>query len=127
MKHIPAGNQSFVPASHEDPQNPGVLKRVIATQSDILRGQIMMVNWSRLPGDSAFQSHYHEDMQEVFVLLSGHVRMTIDQQNMELQRGDTVIVEPREIHSMQNLQTTPAEYLVFGVSTESDGKTVIVE
>jgi len=127
MRYVAADSQNFVPASHEDPRNPGVLKRVIATQADLLCGQVMMVNWSRLPGNSAFQSHYHEDMQEVFVLISGYVRMTVDQQTVELRSGDTIIVEPREIHSMQNLQQSAAEYLVFGVSTESGGETVVVE
>lgn len=126
MKHIPASDD-FVPAAHEDPANPGVLKRVIATHSDLISGQIMMVNWSRLPGDSSFQRHYHEDMQEVFVLINGHVRMTIDAESVEMHRGDTVIVEPREIHKMNNLLHSDAEYVVFGVSTGHGGQTVVVD
>ena len=126
MKHIPASDD-FVPAAHEDPANPGVLKRVIATHSDLISGQIMMVNWSRLPGDSSFQRHYHEDMQEVFVLINGKVRMTIDAESVEMHPGDTVIVEPREIHEMNNLLHSDAEYVVFGVSTGHGGQTVVVD
>lgn len=126
MKHIPASDD-FVPAAHEDPENPGVLKRVIATHSDLIPGQIMMVNWSRLPGDSSFQRHYHEDMQEVFVLITGHIQMTIDAESLEMKSGDTVIVEPREIHQMKNLMNSDAEYVVFGVSTGLGGQTVVVD
>ena len=125
MKLVRADEGSFVPASHEDQARPGVLKRVIATRQDILKGQIMMVNWAQLPGGSSFQRHYHEDMQEVFVLLSGKVRMTVGEAICEVTAGDTVIVDPREVHEMQNLQQTPAEYIVFGVSTEEGGRTVV--
>ncbi|MCH2211432.1 MAG: cupin domain-containing protein [Fuerstiella sp.] len=126
MKHISAHSGSFVPASHEDPASPGVLKRVIATHRDLPSGQVMMVNWARLPGGSAFQSHYHEDMHEVFVLISGRVRMTVSDAVVEMAAGDTVIVEPLEIHSMQNLMDSIAEYVVFGLSVGHGGRTVVV-
>lgn len=127
MKFIQADHGEFVAASHEDPTRPGVLKRVIANHADIPAGQVMMVNWARLPGGSSFRTHYHEDMQEVFVLISGHVRMTVDGVALEMSSGDTVIVEPRELHEMLNLQETDAEYLVFGVSTGEGGQTVVVD
>jgi len=127
MKFIPASDGQFVPASHEDATTPGVLKRVIATHDDIPPGQVMMVNWARLSGNSSFQRHYHEDMQEVFVLMSGRVAMMVDSVSVEMSSGDTIIVAPREIHQMQNLQDSAAEYLVFGVSTGQGGQTVVVE
>ncbi len=126
MKHIPVSD-SFVPASHEDASQPGVLKRVIATHRDFPAGQVMMVNWARLPGSSSFRRHYHEDMQEVFVLVAGHVRMTIDDARVEMAAGDTIIVEAHEIHEMLNLDNSAAEYIVFGISTGQDGQTVVVE
>lgn len=127
MKYIRSTDGEFVPASHEDATRPGVLKRVIATHADIPEGQVMMVNWARLPGGSSFRRHYHEDMQEFFVLMQGRVRMTVDGTEIEMQPGDTVIVDPREIHEMLNLNDSDAEYLVFGVSTGSGGQTVVVE
>lgn len=127
MRHIPAAAGEFVPASHEDPNDPGVLKRVIAGWRDICGGQVMMVNWARLPGGSRFRRHYHEDMQEVFVLVSGRVSMIVDETQVELTAGDTVIVESLEIHEMQNLLESDAEYIVFGVSTLQHGKTVVME
>ncbi len=127
MKYIGAADGDFVPASHEDTKRPGVLKRVIATHADLQSGQVMMVNWARLPGGSSFRPHYHEDMQEVFVLMSGLVRMIVDDTTVDLSPGDTVIVDPREIHEMLNLAGSDAEYLVFGVSSGEGGRTVVVE
>jgi len=127
MKYGPSSIGEFVPASHEDAHNPGVLKRVIATHDDIPAGQVMMVNWARLPGSSSFQRHYHEDMQEVFVLISGHVVMTVNDTEIDMAPGDTIIVAPCEIHQMRNLMDSTAEYLVFGVSTGEGGQTIVVE
>lgn len=126
--HVIRGNEiEFEPASHEDPQNPGVLKRVLARKSDLLRGQVQMVNWSRLPMGSSFQSHYHEDMQEVFVMLGGPVEMTVDDSSMKLNSGDAILIEPREVHKMENLSEGSVDYLVFGISLEEGGQTVVVE
>lgn len=126
MKYIPKNNSEFVPASHEDPRNPGVLKRVIATAADLQSGQVQMVNWAQLPAGHSFQKHFHEDMQEVFMLLSGDVRMTVGDQTVKMAAGDTVIVDVREQHQMENTGDTQAEYIVFGVSSGKGGKTVVV-
>ena len=126
MQIIRGSQIEFVPASHEDPQNPGVLKRVLASKKDLLRGQVQMVNWSRLPVGSSFQPHYHEDMQEVFVMLNGRVSMSVNDETHELTGGDAILIEPREIHEMKNLCESDVEYVVFGISTEEGGKTVVV-
>ena len=126
MKYVPASEGRFVPASHEDAVHPGVLKRVIATDSDINSGQVMMVNWARLPARSSFRRHYHEDMQEIFVLIRGQVRMTVDETSVDMALGDTVIIESSEIHEMLNLLDSDAEYIVFGVSAGNGGRTIVV-
>ena len=134
MKYVSNGASGFVPASHEDPKNPGVLKRVIATRQNFQAGQVQMLNWAQLPVGSSFQPHYHEDMQEVFVLLSGVVTMTVRKLNSDasaaecvtMRHGDTVIIEPTEIHQMQNVGDVVAEYIVFGISSQNGGQTIVV-
>ena len=126
--HLVRGSQiKFIPASHEDQNDPGVLKRVLATNADLIRGQIMMVNWALLPVGKSFQAHYHEDMQEVFIVLNGTVTMTVNKQDHDLAKGDAIVIDPREVHKMQNKCEQDVEYIVFGVSTEEGGKTVNVE
>lgn len=134
MNFVPSSASGFVPASHEDPKNPGVLKRVIAKQQNFQPGQVQMLNWAQLPVDSSFQPHYHEDMQEVFVLLSGVVTMTVRKLNSDgsaeecitMRSGDTVIIDPTEIHQMHNIGDAVAEYMVFGISSQKGGKTIVV-
>lgn len=127
MKVIRGTEIEFLPASHEDPSNPGVLKRVLATNSDLLSGQVMMVNWARLPEGSSFQNHYHEDMQEVFVMLGGPVVMTVDGDRTELIAGDAIVIDPREAHKMENASSGDVDYIVFGISLMEGGRTVVAD
>ena len=126
MKVIRGSELEFVPASHEDPKNPGVLKRVLATKTDLLKGEVHMVNWSMLPVGKSFQSHYHEDMQEVFVILNGRVEMKVESESVDLEGGDAILISPREIHEMKNACDENVQYVVFGISTGEGGKTVVV-
>jgi mannose-6-phosphate isomerase-like protein (cupin superfamily) len=80
-----------------------------------------------LPAGSSFRPHYHEDMQEVFVLLAGQVTMSGQEFSCEMRPGDTVIVDPREVHQMTNSGEMDAEYLVFGISSQQGGRTVLAE
>ncbi len=126
MKWIAASDSGYVPASHEDPRSPGVLKRVIATRDLFQEGHVQMLNWALLPAGSSFQRHYHEDMQEVFLIITGSVRMTVADESRQLGPGDAVLVDPGEIHQMQNLLTTPAEYIVFGITSGRGGRTIVI-
>jgi uncharacterized cupin superfamily protein len=126
MKWIAADNSPLTPASHEDPRAPGVLKRVIAIREDFQAGHVQMLNWAVLPGHQSFRRHLHQDMQEVFVLIRGHVEMRVASQRRDMQPGDTVIVDAGEVHQMTNLTDEPAEYLVFGISAGRGGRTIVV-
>lgn len=127
MKVVRGSEISFVPASHEVASSPGVYKRVLATFEDLTHGQVMMVNWAMLPAGSSFQRHFHEDMQEVFIMLSGPVTMNVDGDANRLDKGDAILISPREIHEMSNESEHDVEYIVFGISTGEGGKTVVVE
>lgn len=126
MQFIARDQSPFVAASHEPPDRPGVLKRVIATAGQFQGGHVQMLNWARLPGRSSFQPHYHEDMQEVFVLLSGDVEMQCGDERVRMAAGDSVLVDAGEVHRMQNLSDADADYLVFGISAGRNGRTVVV-
>jgi mannose-6-phosphate isomerase-like protein (cupin superfamily) len=126
MQIVIGKDLALEPASHENPNDPGVLKRVIATKSELLRGYVQMVNWAELPVGKSFAAHYHEDMQEVFVIASGQAEMTAGDESVVIGPGDTAIIAPNEIHSMKNVGDDTVHYVVFGLSTEQGGKTVVV-
>ena len=116
----------FLAASHEDPQNPGALKKVLFKSDSLPSGKVQMVNWAKVPAGKGFQSHYHEDMFEIFIIMSGKAEMKIAGAVTILEGGDAVIVPPNSIHSMLAINNQDVDYIVFGISSENGGKTVVV-
>jgi mannose-6-phosphate isomerase-like protein (cupin superfamily) len=128
MKIVKAKDLPFIPASHEDPVNPGVWKKVLLKRDDFVDGHVQMVNWAKLPKGSSFNNHHHEDMEEVFIIISGNVVMKVANEEQELEEGDAVVVPPQTDHEMKNNSEKDVEYIVFGIALgDGTGKTVIVK
>ena len=126
MRIIRGNEIPFIPASHEDQDRPGVLKRVLAKREELIDGRVQMINWARLPAGSSFRAHYHEDMEETFIILSGHVEVNVNGQAHDLTSGDAIIIGPRAVHMMTNMTEEDVEYIVVGISTGEGGQTVVV-
>jgi uncharacterized protein YjlB len=93
MRIIPFASRSFVPAGHENPKSSGVLKKVLVEKADLRPGRVQMVNWASLAVGRRFARHYHEDMQEIFVLVRGEAEITVAAETVRLCRGDAVVIE----------------------------------
>ena len=126
MKIIHSADKAYVPASHENPLTPGVWKKVLFARDDLQSGTVQMINWARLPAGSSFAAHYHEDMQEMFIIVAGEAEMTVSGETIVLGRGDAIAIEAREIHVMSNRGSADVEYVVVGITGNRGGKTVIV-
>jgi mannose-6-phosphate isomerase-like protein (cupin superfamily) len=127
MKVIHFAARPFVPAGHENPISPGVLKKVLVEKAELQPGRVQMVNWASLGVGRRFARHYHEDMQEIFVVVQGEAEMTVAAQTVRLRPGDTVVVDPREVHEMRNVGSQNVDYLAIGITSEAGGRTVVVE
>lgn len=126
MKHILSSVLEYIPASHENPDAPGVFKKILLKRQDLVNGRIQMINWALLPAGKTFQRHYHEDMQEVFIMVQGTAKITIEQETEVLFAGDAVVIPIGHVHTMQNIGPDNVQYVVVGISTGDNGKTVIV-
>jgi mannose-6-phosphate isomerase-like protein (cupin superfamily) len=71
MKIISSNNRTFIPAGHENPLAPGLLKKVLFQKDDLRPGRVQMVNWAKLLAGKSFAAHYHEDLQEIFIVIQG--------------------------------------------------------
>ena len=127
MRIVRFSDRPFVAAGHENPAAPGVWKKVFFQRPDLQPGVVQMVNWARLPPGKRFASHYHEDMQEIFVVMQGEAEITVGSQTAVLGRGDAVLIDAREVHSMQNLGSDDCEYLAVGITAGTGGRTIVVE
>ena len=98
MKISYGADHEFVPASHENPLDPGVWKKVLFPKADLQAGVVQMVNWARLGTGKHFAAHYHEDMQEIFIILQGEAHLTAGTQTVVLHAGDAARIDPHEVH-----------------------------
>ncbi len=126
MKVVKFGDIKFQPASHEDPKDPGVLKKILLAKDDLMSGRVQMINWAHLPVGKSFRRHYHEDLEEVFIIVSGECRMQVEDEIIELNRGDAILMAPMEKHEMINISKTAVDYIAIGITTGAGGKTVVV-
>jgi mannose-6-phosphate isomerase-like protein (cupin superfamily) len=126
MKVIRSDDKSYVPASHENPLAPGVWKKVLFARDELQPGTVQMINWAKLPVGSSFAAHYHHDMQEIFIIVSGEAEMVVSGETIVLGRGDTIAIEANEIHLMNNRGSVDVEYVVVGITGNRGGKTVVV-
>lgn len=115
-----------VQASHEDPADPGVFKQVLLRRDYLAPGRIGMINWSTLLPGRSFRSHYHEDMDEIFIILDGNVEIFAGNRKEKLRKGDTVVIPHGIVHSMKNLTKHEVSYITIGIVGDSVGKTIIV-
>lgn len=127
MQVIRGDQIPFEPASHESPLDPGVLKRVLCPKHLLNAGRVQMVNWAKIPAGKSFRRHFHEDMQEVFVILDGSVEMQVGELACRLDAGDAILVEAMEVHRMTNPGNRDVNYIVIGISGETGGKTIVCE
>jgi mannose-6-phosphate isomerase-like protein (cupin superfamily) len=126
MKLILAGDKTFIPASHENPLAPGVWKKVLFPRDELQPGTVQMINWARLPVGNSFSAHYHEDMQEIFIIISGQAWMEVSGQAIALARGDAIAIDAREVHRMTNCGNEDVEYVVVGITANQGGRTVVL-
>lgn len=126
MKIIRFQKLKFIPASHENKKSPGVWKKVLFEKEDFVKGPIPMINWAKLPVAKAFEPHYHQDMQEVFIIIKGRAKIKIEKEEAILKKGDAVMIPIAKVHTMENVGREAVEYLVIGISLNKGGKTIIV-
>lgn len=132
MLIIRSNELKFVPASHEDPNFPGSLKKVLLTKDLLTAGRVQMINWSLLPAGKSFRSHFHEDMEEVFIIITGNAKIEVKKDNLEkeadlLYPGDAVLIPAMSVHKMWALGEQDLEYIALGISAGVGGKTVLVQ
>ena len=125
MKIFRLNDLEWIPASHESPQSPSVWKKVLLQKADLLEGRVQMVNWCRMEPGKSFRAHYHEDMEEIFIILKGQAKILVNGEEAEMGEREAVVILPREVHAMKNPRGEDLEYLAVGISQGKGGKTIL--
>jgi len=97
MQVIRSKDLKYIAASHEDQDNPGVWKKILFKKDELVDGRIQMINWAKLPVGKTFQAHFHEDMDEVFIILNGKTSIRINDEEDNLEKGDAVVIPMKHV------------------------------
>lgn len=124
---VKSKNLNYIPASHENQQNPEVWKKILFRKEELTEGRIQMISWAKLPKGSSFKSHYHESMDEIFIMLNGKSIIKAAGEEAELEKGDAVLIPAKLIHKMTNVCNEDIMYIVLGIARGQNGKTIVVE
>ena len=127
MKIIRARDIAAQPASHEDSEAPAVMKKVMLARNDLQEGRLQMINWSTLLPGKTFRKHFHDTMEEVFIIVKGHARIQVDDEVAEISAGDAVLIPPEGVHSMENLGQENVEFISLGIAPGERGRTIVTE
>lgn len=127
FKIVKYNQLKFIPASHEDKKDPGSLKKVLFNAFDISpEVKIQMINWARILKGRSFHPHYHEDMDEIFIILNGSVKLKVKDQEYLMKTGDAVYIPQNFVHQMFNNTSKNIDYIALGLSRGKGGRSINV-
>lgn len=112
MKIINLEDLSWEKVSH-----PGskVLKKTIIKNDDLPNfeffGRAIFKKGDRI------KEHSHTTMYEIFHLLEGKARFVVDGKERIFKKGNTIIIEPNELHEQDNPFDEDVEFVLFGLSS----------
>lgn len=119
MKKVNENEIKWEPASHEDPKDPGVWKKVIVHHDDVdFRSKLMMVNVCKVPVGKTHKAHSHETMEEIFYFTSGEGQVKINDEIEDVLAGDRIIVPAKAVHQVKNTGNRDLEYVGFGIALD---------
>lgn len=80
--------------------------------------EITYVSMARLEPGKAYEAHSHSDHEEVYYIISGRGRMTIDKEDARFKDGDVIYIPVNMMHSIANDGDETVEFLAFGGLTD---------
>lgn len=119
MQKVNEANIAWEPAAHEDPNDPGVWKKVIVKHDEVdPDSKLMMINLSKVPVGRSHASHSHQTMEEIFYFTKGEGEVIIDEEVIKVNIGDRVIIPCKSMHSVRNTGKIELEYIGLGIALD---------
>lgn len=85
---------------------------------------ITYVSLAKLQPSLSYEPHKHLDHEEVYYIIKGSGKITIDNKTARYQDGDVIYIPEKTIHSITNDGEEMVEFLAFGGTTASEKKGV---
>jgi mannose-6-phosphate isomerase-like protein (cupin superfamily) len=64
-----------------------------------------------LKPNSKMGAHYHEEVEETFYFMEGSGGMIVNNQKNQANQGDAFLIEPKEVHDIENATNKPLKVL----------------
>lgn len=77
--------------------------------------KIQTVNYAWLKPAQSFSPHKHNDCEELYFFLEGEGEMKIDNKTFSVKKGDFVVIEKGEWHSLRNNNKKKIVFLTIRV------------
>lgn len=95
--------------------NSLIKKKVLVSNGDI--PHITYFSKAVFPPGEVANAHSHSDMTEVFFIESGTGVITVNGDDIPLEAGMCVTIEPHDLHELNNTGPTDLVVLYFGIET----------
>ena len=119
LKILNQNSRDWEPATHEDPQDPGVLKKVVVRHDEVNRNsKLMMVNLCKVPIGKTHKAHSHKAMEEIFYFTEGEGEVRVEEEIETVGPGDRIIVPATHVHQIKNTGNTELKYIGIGVALD---------
>jgi mannose-6-phosphate isomerase-like protein (cupin superfamily) len=80
-----------------------------------------------IPAGGATAAHYHRTTEELYLVVEGTGRLSIDGEERELEQGDCALIPPGATHKLFNTGAGPLRVLCACAPAYSDADTCLVE
>lgn len=80
---------------------------------DALHGEPLHFHISEVPAGQASHAPHQHDGTEAIYLLAGEATLSIGDETLRLQAGESVIFDPRRLHGLVNTGATTNRYMVI--------------
>jgi mannose-6-phosphate isomerase-like protein (cupin superfamily) len=93
--------------------NPNIRKHIILTSGEL--GSIVSFAKAVFPPGEISTAHSHINMGEVFLVQSGEGIIRINNVEFKLRQGVCAVVEPNEVHEIENTCENNLEIIYFEI------------
>lgn len=98
------------PLSHD----ANIAKRVILRNGTV--PHLTQLAQVRIPPGAHLTPHAHQDMHEIFIVLSGHGRVRCDGSVNGVAPGTCIQIEPNAVHAFENTGEDELVVVYFGIA-----------
>ena len=119
MKKINQKDRNWEPGSHEDPQNPGVYKKVLVRRDEAdSKSKMMMFQLCKIPPKTTHVAHSHLTMDEIFYFTEGSGEIEVNGEKEKIVSGDRIIVPAGKVHKIRNIGKVELKFIGLGVALD---------